>query len=160
MIRVHSANNGDLSAMSDIDLKGYDYPLGYLELKTLLQSKNHKCFIAASENHETVGFAIVTRYKNEGLLEIFRMAVMPHRRCEGAGAALLNAAVGLAVHERLREIFIVVPETICNPASPDDVSRWLRDNEFNAVLPLLKNRFELYGHLYDGIKFVRQINVE
>jgi len=159
MIRVHTANQRDINAMFEVDLRAYDYPLSYLDIKDLLMSKEHFCVISADDKHNVTGFAVFKKYAAMGYLEIVRIGVMPKRRHEGIGKALLQAGDDYASDNRLHEMFVVVPETKCLPGDPDDVSRWLKWSGFKAVTPLLRDAFTMYGSPVDGIKFVRSVHV-
>jgi N-acetylglutamate synthase-like GNAT family acetyltransferase len=145
--------------MFEIDLRTYDYPLGYVEIKDMLMSKDHTCLIAADEQHQVVGFAVLKSDRPKGVMEVVRLAVHPKHRGLGAAKLLLEKAEEFCVTCKLHEMFINVPETKCIPRDPDDVSRWLKFQGFKAVTPLLKDAFEMYGGKVDGIKFVRPVDV-
>lgn len=158
MIFVHSANQRDLNAIFEIDLRTYDYPLSYIEIKELLTSKEHFCVIASDDAHCVVGFAIFKKHMADGYLEIERIGVKAKSRHLGIGTRLLQAGDDYSFSNKLHEMFIIVPETKCLPGDPDDVSRWLRASGFKAVLPLYKEQFKMYGRTVDGIKFTRCVD--
>lgn len=159
MIRVHTANQRDINGMFEVDLRAYEYPIGYIEIKDYLMSRECFCVIAADDSHNVVGYAIFKKDAAAGVLEIVRLGVLPKRRGEGAGKELLRAGSDFCLTYNLHEMSVLVPEIKCNPGQPDDVSRWLRYQDFLAVLPIKKDEFEMYGSKVDGIKFVRKINV-
>lgn len=158
MIRVHTANQGDLGAMVEIDLRCFEYPIYYAELRDYLRSPDCFCVIAANDNHCVVGYAVFKASKPEGLLEIVRLAVLQKHRGLGAGKELLRAGRDYAITYSLHEMFVVVPEIICDPRSPGDVSRWLGFQGFKAN-KVIKHAFVMYGSKIDGFRFTKEVNV-
>lgn len=154
---MHTANQGDLNGMYEVDLRAYDYPLTYLELKEFVTHPGEYFnVIAADDKCKIIGYAVFKKDASAGTLEIIRLGVVPKHRGQGAGKELLRAGLDWMYTCRLYEIFVVVPECKCCPGDPDDVSRWLRFQEFVATTPLLPCRFKMYGDCQDGIKFVRK----
>lgn len=157
MIRVHTANQGDINGMCEVDLRAYDYPLGYLEIKNFVTHPGEYFnVIAADDKHKVVGYAVFKRDSAAGTLEIVRLGVMPKHRTQGAGKELLRAGMDWAYTCKLYEVFVIIPECKCKPGDPDDVSRWLSYQGFTAIAPLLPCHFKMYGDCQDGIKFVKK----
>lgn len=159
MIRINSANAGDINAMFEVDLRAYDYPLGYSELKTLLACRECFTVIASDSRNTIIGYAVFKLDRSAGNMEIVRLGVTPKYRGQGAGSKLLDAGNDHGVTSKMYEMFILVPEILCNPGDPDDVSRWLGFKDFRAVVPTVPAAFYMYGQTVTGIKFVRPIHV-
>lgn len=159
MIRVHSANQRDLGPMVDIDMRSYEYPLSYVDIKQHLQSRSSICIIAADDNNSVIGYAIFKVHSEQRLLEIVRLAVEPKHRCQGAGKDLLRVGIDLGSGKGVDKVFVVVPELLCVPNKPGDVSRWLSYAGFRAV-QVLKNAFVMYGSECDGYKFTKDIGYD
>jgi len=157
--KVHSANAGDINAMFEIDLRCYDYPMGYTELKTLIACYDAFCVIAVDEKLHTIGYAIFKKESAAGILEIMRLAVLPKYRRQGVGSMLLLAGRDYGITANLYEMFTMVPEILCCPGQPDDMSAWLLASGFKAVLPMVPAAFLMYGKTVPGIKFTRHIDV-
>lgn len=158
MVNVHTAHQGDINSMYEIDLRSYDYPLGYAELKTLLQDPS--CFVVvAADNNKVVGYAVFRKDIAAGFLEIVRLAVMPKERQFGVGSELLKAGRDYGLTANLYVMYIDVPEILCCPGDPDDVSRWLGYKGFKATVPTLPAKFYMYGSTVAGIRFTRNIDV-
>lgn len=159
MVKVHSANAGDINAMFEVDLRCYDYPMGYTELKTLLACYDAFCVIAVDDKLHTIGYAIFKKDSAAGILEIMRLAVLPKNRRRGVGSLLLLAGRDYGLTANLYEMFTLVPEILCCPGEADDQSAWLTATGFQAVLPMVPAAFLMYGKTVPGIKFVRKIDV-
>lgn len=144
--------------MYEIDLRSYDYPLGYIELKALLQDND--CFtVVAADNCKVIGYAVFRKDVAAGFLEIVRLAVLPKERQQGVGSELLRAGRDYGLTANLYVMYVIVPEILCCPGDPDDISRWLGYKGFKAVVPIYPNKFYMYGDNVAGIKFTRNIDV-
>lgn len=159
MVNIHSANAGDINSMFEVDLRGYDYPLGYSELKTLLACIDTFCVIAADEKTNVIGYAIFKKDSAAGTLEIIRLAVLPKHRRKGTGSKLLLAGRDYGITANVYEMHVWVPEILCNPGDADDQSAWLSASGFVATVPLKPAMFVMYGQTVPGIKFTRKIDV-
>lgn len=158
MIRVHTANQGDINGMYEVDLRAYDYPLNYLGIKHFVTHPgDFFSVIAADPSNKIIGYAVFKKDQAAGTMEIVRLGVIPKHRGQGAGKELLRAGCDWAYTCKLYEAFVIVPECKCIPRDPDDVSRWLRYQGFTATVPLLPCHFKMYGDCQDGIKFTRKM---
>ena len=145
--------------MFEVDLRCYDYPLGYSEFKTLFACLDTFRVIAADEKTNIVGYAIYKKDSAAGTLEVIRIAVLPRHRRKGIGSKLLLAGRDYGITANVYEMFVWVPEILCNPGDSDDQSAWLLASGFMATIPLKPAMFTMYGQKVSGIKFTRKIDV-
>ena len=159
MIKVHTANSGDLNAMYETELRTYDYPYDYAALKALLKDPDVFCVIAVTEKEHIIGYGAFRKMQNAEEVEVVRLGVLKKHRQQGAGKALLKAGNDYGITANMRTLYCIVPEVLCCPGVLDDQSQWLIDQGFTTTIPLLPQVFRMYGKWEDGVKFTRDINV-
>ena len=153
---IRPAQTRDIHHLVDIDLKSYAYPLSVDGWRKLADDPTCVILIAA---FKVAPVAVCVWQKKPAVKEgeILRLATKKKHRNLGAGSYLLKAAERGAKDYELDKVTIVVPEINCFPGHADDVSQWLLKREFQAVPPILKNRFYMYGQRCDGFKFEKVI---
>ena len=146
----------DINYVMDIYLKSYYYTMPVETWQEISEDKD--CYqLVAIRQGVPVGFAMWRRHRHPTVCELTHIGVSPSERGSGAGTALLDAVAVGAIQKHLDKIFIVVPEINCSPGDSDDSSVWLREHGFAAVLPVLKDKFTMYGRKVDGYRFERAL---
>jgi N-acetylglutamate synthase-like GNAT family acetyltransferase len=153
---IRTAQTKDVHHLVDIDLKSYDYPWTVDEWRKL--SEDPTCIIViASFKVEPISVCVWRKKPAVKEAEILRLATKPKYRKRGAATFLLNAAEHSAKAHELEKVTIIVPEINCFPGHFDDVSQWLLKRGYQAIAPILKNHFYMYGKRCDGFKFEKVI---
>lgn len=153
---IRLAQLRDIHSLVDIDLKGYVYPWSIDKWREI--AADSTCIILlASFKVEPIGVCVWQKKPATKEGEILRLAVKPSHRCQGIGTLLLHNVETEAKENNLQEMVIVVPEINCFPGHPDDVSKWLLEQGYQAVTPILKNHFHMYGSYCDGFKFINSL---
>lgn len=153
---IRTAQTKDVHHLVDIDLKSYDYPWSVDKWRKL--SEDPTCIIVvASFKVEPISLCIWQKKPAVKEAEILRLATKPKYRKRGVATFLLNAAEHSAKVHELAKVTIIVPEISCFPGHPDDISQWLLKHGYQAIAPILKNQFYMYGKHCDGFKFEKVI---
>ena len=122
---IRKPNQHDLNYILDIDLKCFE------DNWTLDQWRQqlticHNNILLAVQGNTPVGFVLWLKD------EITRLAVKPTYRHLGLGTKLVNS-VELELHAQgCKDMVIDVPESLCCPRHPIDVSLWLLRRGFRA----------------------------
>lgn len=153
---MRPANVGDINYLMDVDLKSYDYPWTLDEWRKYLEDLTCTTLLA-SYKVEPVSVCVWQNKPGIDEAEILKLATKPAYRNQGAGLFLVNAVIMAAADYKLSNISIIVPEIKCFPGHPDDVSQWLLNRGFHAIVPILKRHFRMYGARCDGFKFMLEI---
>jgi len=150
MIHVREMTTYDMQAVVDIDLKSNEFPLSLDEWRSV--QRQFKVFLVTSFG-EPVGFIVFSGEKDEkGNPGVWLRvaAVKPAMRGRGFGKKLMDRTVQYAHEIKAKEIRAVIPESHCydRPCA----GTWLLACGFKAS-EVLRNKFEHYGVLEDGIMF-------
>jgi len=155
---LRPALGNDINFLIDIDLKSYDYP--WLVDKWRSLALNSVCTVTlATMNMGPVGFVAWKKKIADKEAEILRLAVKPAYRNNGAGSLLLGSVEVDANENGIQKITLIVPEIHCFPNHKNDVSQWLLARGYQAIKPIFKNYFDMYGSKVDGFKFVSSVNI-
>jgi len=153
-INVRQVMPSDINYLTDIEIKCYEGAKGLDWWRETIKDPNKHAVIAAVHK-VPVGFVVwheATR-TSDRTAEVERLAVKPAFRRRGAGTKLLRDVVTGASIIGLTQLRIVVPESICFPGHPDDVSEWLGARQFSAVR-IIPDHFEAYGSKEDAFVFI------
>jgi ribosomal protein S18 acetylase RimI-like enzyme len=151
-IMIRSAIRDDLQHLFDIDLKCFDIPWTIDEWKYC--GGGESLVHVATVDLTPVGMVI---YHPAECLSIVKLAVKPQFRLRGISRLLLEHCVRCANDNGSQRISITVPETIIYCTDTDNISPWLDKLHFYATTPLLKDHYDIYGRLEDGIVFTRDV---
>ncbi len=145
--QVHDANY-----LLDIDIKCFDDPWPVEKWKVILVNNDISKLVSTSYGCPT-GFII---WKRDSIsLPIIRFAVKPTYRNQGTGLQLLKAVCLGARQLAIPRIVIPVPESLCCPGEPRDVSHWLlkRGFKLNGNHSILKEGAICFGQVEDAFLF-------
>jgi GNAT superfamily N-acetyltransferase len=146
---IRATTKKDIHYLLDIDLKCFEFPWTIDEWKTL----GERCLgTIATVNRTPIGF-VLFRSDDDGDMEIVKIAIKPGYRRHGIASRLLDNCVRFARETRTHCLHLVIPERLVYPDTPDEISGWLCHVQFQPTVPLLRDRFEYYGRLEDGIRF-------
>lgn len=153
LLHVRMAQYGDMNAVLDIDIKSFDEAWSSEAWNRVYQEGNWYVSVVTYFS-SPVGFAAFRVEGSELLIE--KIAVKhPFRRC---GASLLLVASGneIAHRRQCKAIAIVVRESSIYPGE-DSLLDWLKALALKATTPFLKDHFNSYGDLEDGVKCVASL---
>lgn len=122
---IRKPNQHDLNYLLDIDLKCFEDNWTLDEWRHQLMICNNSIFVATQGN-TPVGYVL---WCDE---EITRIAVKPTYRHMGLGSKLLDAVEDELRRQGHTNVTINVPESLCCPRKPIDVSIWLIKRVFRA----------------------------
>ena len=150
MIHVREMTTYDMQAVVDIDLKSSEFPWSLDEWR--IAQREFKVFLVTSFG-EPVGFIVFSGEKDEkGNPGVWLRvaAVKPAMRGQGCGRKLAERMMQYAHEIKAKEIRAAIPESHCydRPCA----GSWLLACGFKAT-EVLRNKFEHYGVLEDGISF-------
>jgi GNAT superfamily N-acetyltransferase len=91
---------------------------------------------------------------DDDTLEIVKIAVKHEFRRQGIGRTLIHNCLQYAKDTNLPTVSMIVPESLLRPGDPDDISGWALAVGFEPMIPLLRERFEMYGKPEDGVRFI------
>lgn len=166
MIHYRPAQEKDLLHLRDLDLKCYEEsPATNQWWDEVSQSEYTGCIVCC-KSHVPIGMVVWERQafklpEFEGkvtTLHIHKLCIRKEFRGNKLGQSLLAH-----VHEEARKkgtpyMSTAIPEYLCIPDEPDDVSEWLNKLGFKAVL-VLPAKVRLYGREYDQYLFVFKVKV-
>lgn len=108
---VMAAEPGDLSRLADIHAQSFARPWNKADIAKLLAGKGVKALVARAEGRGSRGasaFVIVRCVADEA--EIITIATDSQQRRNGAGRALMRAAIRDLQRERIARLFLEVDE--------------------------------------------------
>jgi len=147
------ASAKDLTALKDLDLKTYHYPLSDEAWKrALVDSPCVVYTLRISRTH--IGYMVAE--PKELKLSVHRLGIVPKYRGMGGGKRLLKRVDELAHDTSYTHLQAVIPDIHCIPNDPDNVSLWLKFQGFKAT-KVLSNYFYMYGDYRDGYLFERKV---
>lgn len=151
-LAVSSAGKPNVNELIDIDIKCFDSPWEPERWAEITEGAEYGKIIAKWFG-TPVGFAV---YKNEDVhsLGILKVCVKKQMRGKGCSLRMLAEIFKRAVDTKLKEVFLVVPESWIYPG-PANISNYLTHVGFVATKPILRNHFSVgFGEVEDGVKFV------
>lgn len=86
-VRVRLACRGDVGRLAEIEAATFEFPLDRDDLRDLLSSRKHVCYVALFE-HLAVGHLVYRHSRSE--FEICSLAVDPPRQRRGVGRAMMS----------------------------------------------------------------------
>lgn len=127
----------DLSVVSDIESRAYEYPLEYEDFILCLKREDHVGLVVEKDN-KTIGFMLYRIKKDH--YEVVSMAIDPNHRRDGAGSQLIE----YLIHKIKRKIKMIISDKNLN------AHMFLKKNGFTAI-NIHQNWF---GPSHDGYEFV------
>lgn len=166
MIHYRSAIQADLSILCDLDLKCHERAPETNEWWTQIAANPQAdCFVAC-KSRVTIGMIVwekqafrLPEFKTkQTTLHIHKICVRTEFRGQKIAQRLLAQA-----HEEARKkgclyMTMSVPEYLCIPGQPDNVSDWLNKLQFKASI-ILPEKVDLYGIAYDQFLFVHKMKL-
>ena len=124
----------DLSYLVDIDLKCYEDPWDVEKWRTVLMDFALDKLVSIRKQH--AGLA-VWKFA-DGVSKILRLGVKPAYQHYGIGSELLRTIEQTTLERGIRTVKFKIPESLCCPSDPADVSAWLGRRGYKAtrVCPL------------------------
>jgi ribosomal-protein-alanine N-acetyltransferase len=103
---IKPANEGDISAI--VEIENVSFPAPWTEKSFKHELTNPRAFfcVAAGENDEVLGYYDIWAYAGEG--HLLNICVAPGHRREGVGKALLEHALAMARGAGAREVYLEV----------------------------------------------------
>ena len=101
---IRQMEHDDLSMVSDIERRSYEFPWSHGVFRDCLLAGYH-CFVLERDGR-VVGYGILSIAAGEA--HILNLCVDPHYRAHGYGEQLLNAILAQARAAKVREIFLEV----------------------------------------------------
>lgn len=154
----------DMNRLVSMDLKCYQYPHLMDWWKAFLDPKDKERSSNATVmevNGSLCGYCAWDINKSEDpeviTLEIRRLGIVPTHRRRGYSRKLLYRANSAAKAAKATCMTVFVPELLCNPGDPDDLSEFLNKSGFLPTGVLQRNYLRMYGTMYDGIEWVRVV---
>lgn len=153
-INVRQVVASDINYLTDIEIKCYEDAKGLDWWRETIKNPEKHAIIAVGHK-VPIGFVVWSEAPkaSDHTADVERLAVKPAFRKRGAGTMLLRDVITQARILDLTQLRLVVPESLCFPGHPDDVSEWLRVRQFSAVR-IIKDHFEAYGYKEDAFVFV------
>jgi GNAT superfamily N-acetyltransferase len=121
---IRKPKPADLNYIFDIDLKCFE---DYLSIDGWLEylEGNYSLLVAIVK-----GLPVGVIVWQDNIIK--RIAVKPANRGNGVGSQLLQAVENSLVQKGFDLVMINVPESMCCPGQPHDVSHWLSERKFLA----------------------------
>lgn len=149
MSNIRRPQVGDLNFLLDIDLKCFEDNLSLDEWRIFFDDASYKMLTWIIQA-VPVGFIIW----QENI--IVRLAVKPVYRHRGVGSQLLSFVENRLIQQRHQIVMIDVPESLCCPGKPVDVSSWLLKRGYQAEF-LHKAATVFCGHTEDLVHFNKNL---
>lgn len=147
---IRPAKPDDLVYLQDCDLKSFDY--GWNAEEWAFAVENYAVKIAHFYG-TPIGFAVMAVVTEpDRIAHLFKVAVKQSFRNRKVGRLLIAETIAFAKHARLRDIESVVPETLCRPGEPQDITGWLSKVGFKGT-GVIRNYIQNMGVNEDGFKF-------
>lgn len=150
MFAIRPFTPADLVHLQDCDVKCFDY--GWNAEEWAFAAENYAIRIA-SYYGTPVGFAVmvvVTDPKRVG--HLFKLGVKPNFRRRKVGRLLIASTIAFAKASDVDEIESIVPEGLCRPGEPQDITGWLAKVGFRGT-GVVPNYIHNMGVIEDGYKF-------
>jgi len=136
--------------LQDCDVKCFDYGWTNEEWAFAIESYSVK---VAHFYGTPIGFAVFVVVNDEPrIVHLFKVGVKPPFRKRKAGRLLIHEATTFARVQGLNEIEAVVPEMLCSPGEPQDITGWLLKVGFLGT-GVIRNYIQNMGVKEDGYKF-------
>jgi GNAT superfamily N-acetyltransferase len=139
----------DVNHLLDIDIKCFDDTLPIDQWREVCLDPDVSKLVGTWYN-TPVGF-VLWSYRAQ-CVSVLRIGVKPEYRNKGVGTTLLQTAVIAARQCKAMSVDILVPESLCCPGSPGDVSQWLIAQNFRAK-EILKDVAVYCGNPEDAYLF-------
>ncbi len=138
----------DLNYILDIDLKCFEDNWSLSNWRETLYDPRYGILIGTYQG-TPVGFIVwLTASKSI----ITRLGVKPNFRNKGVGTQLLSAVEVILGQQNIKELLFPITESLCQPGSPKDISKWLINRGYLAG-SLLRGTGRYYGEIEDEIIF-------
>jgi GNAT superfamily N-acetyltransferase len=147
-VQIRAATKNDAHYLFDIDLKCFDFPWTLQEWRIFGQT----C-LGTVATDKSVPIGMVLFRADDTDLNIVKIGVKSEHRRLGVGRALIASCLQYAKDTNLLAVQMIVPETLLRPGDPDDISPWLSSVGFIPTVPLLRDFYEMYGRVEDGVRF-------
>jgi len=150
MFAIRDVKPDDLVHLRDCDIKCFDY--GWDDEEWSHVFKTHVVRIAHCYG-TPIGFVVfVLMAEGPPAVQILKLGVKPNFRRRRVSLMLLRAVMGFAMSAGLHEIESVVPEMMCRPGEPRDITGWLAKVGFKGT-GVIRNYIQNMGTVEDGYKF-------
>jgi ribosomal-protein-alanine N-acetyltransferase len=103
-IEVRSMVHDDLSRVSDIERRSYEFPWSHGVFRDCLLA-GYGCIVLEASG-ELIGYSILSVAAGEA--HILNLCIDPNYRCLGYGERLLEEVIDRARHARVNEVFLEV----------------------------------------------------
>jgi len=150
MSNIRRPQVGDLNYLVDIDLKCFEDNISLDEWRLFFDDTSYKMLVWIIQGIP-VGFIIWQENT------IVRMAVKPVYRHRGIGAQLLSFVENRLVQQRHQTVMTNIPESLCCPGKPVDVSGWLSKRGYQAE-SLQKDAAMFCGCTEDLVHFNKNLS--
>lgn len=144
----------DLAYLVDIDLKCYEDPWDMEKWRTIIMDFNLNKLVVIRKQHAGVA---VWKF-DSGAIKVLRLGVKPAYRNYGIGSELLQAIEKSAPNQKANSVVFKIPESLCRPGEPDDVSVWLAHRGYKATR-VCRAAAVFCGQVEDAYIFSRRIGV-
>lgn len=146
---VRPAVAEDVTHVMDIDVKSFDLPWSSEEWHRPQLSIG-----VATLQKTPIGVAVfqIVRFKEDCYVEFHKLAVRPNFRGRKVSLQLFEDVMHCARYSGATHIETIVPENLCLPGNPQDISGWLTRVGFRAT-GVKRGHFQLYGQPEDGYEF-------
>lgn len=109
-IRIDPATPGDISPLALIHSRSFPHDWSADELASLISEPHVICLVARRANafgtRSPMGFLLLRLAADEA--EVLTIAVDPHRRARGYGAALMTAGIERLIRRDIKALFLEV----------------------------------------------------
>lgn len=129
LTNIRKPESQDLNYILDIDLKCFEDNWSYHEWREILYDSRYGVLIGTYKSMP-VGFIVWFGGAQEGL--ITRLGVKPTYRKKGVGSQLLLAVEVILTQQGIKEVHFPIPESLCQPGTEYDVSKWLTTRKYKA----------------------------
>jgi len=120
---IRDAKPSDLVHLQDCDVKCFDWVWTPEEWTHAFDNYVVK---VAHYYGTPIGFAVfVALNQNPRIVYLFKLGVKTNFRRRGAGRLLVVNAMDFAAGQGIHEIESIVPETLCRPGEPQNITDWL-----------------------------------
>lgn len=147
---IRDAKPDDLVHLQDCDVKCFDY--GWSTEEWEFAAENYAVRVAHYYG-TPIGFAVfVVLNERQRIVHLFKLGVKPNFRRRKVGRLLVAEAMGFAEVRGIGEIESIIPESLCRPGEPQDITGWLAKIGFRGT-GLVPNYIQNMGINEDGYKF-------
>lgn len=151
-IAIRDMRPDELTHVQNCDIKCFDYAWSSDEWGIAIDDYEVK---VAHWYGTPIAFAVfaVLEQRRGKVTHLFKIGVKPDFRKKKISRLLFDEVVRCSNELKVKYIEAVVPESICNPADPLDISGWLHKLGMKAELPILKDYIANFGKVEDGYRF-------